>query len=77
MSYIDKTGNLILVNDFEVHNGHYQLQCQVNESGTTRIESSYILTVKQPTENLDGKIIQLNNGLFCSLMYVCISCLHT
>ena len=59
MSYIDKSGNLILVNDFEVHNGHYQ--CQVNESGTTRIESSYILTVKQPTENLDGKLIQFSS----------------
>ena len=49
--FIDESGNLVLVNVSEDHSGHYQ--CQVNEPGTIRNGSSYVLTVHNPTGSLD------------------------
>ena len=55
--FIDKGGNLVLVNVSEDHSGHYQ--CQVNESETIRNGSSYVLSVHNPTGNLDGEKLHL------------------
>ena len=57
MTFIDESDNLVLVNVSKDHNGHYQ--CQVNESGTIRNGSSFILTVQHPTGNIDGKKIRI------------------
>ena len=51
--FVHENGDLILANVSEDHSGHYH--CQVNESGVITNGSSYVLSIHNPTESIDGK----------------------
>ena len=60
--YTHGSGDLVLVNVSEDQNGHYQ--CQVNEPGVIRNGSSYVLSVQNQTDSLNGKKLQTSCNIF-------------